>query len=43
MIASGKVQPAKLVTNRVGLEDVSGRLRSMDDYGTLGFEVVTEF
>lgn len=43
MIASGKLQPESLVTNRVSLEDVSDRLRAMDDYGTLGFEVVTSF
>jgi len=43
MIASGKLDPERLVTNRVALEDVSDRLAAMDDFGTLGFEVVTEF
>ncbi|WP_254522287.1 zinc-dependent alcohol dehydrogenase family protein [Natrinema caseinilyticum] len=43
MIAGGKLTPAELVTNEVGLEDVSDRLASMDDYDTLGMEVVTEF
>jgi alcohol dehydrogenase len=43
MIAVGDLEPQLLVTNRVALEEVSTRLRAMDDYGTLGFEVVTEF
>jgi D-arabinose 1-dehydrogenase-like Zn-dependent alcohol dehydrogenase len=43
MIADGKVTPADLVTSEVALEDVSDRLASMDDYDTLGMEVVTEF
>jgi len=43
MIAGDKLTPADLVTSEVGLEDVSNRLASMDDYDTLGMEVVTEF
>jgi D-arabinose 1-dehydrogenase-like Zn-dependent alcohol dehydrogenase len=43
MIAADKLSPAELVTNRVDLDDVSDRLSAMDDYGTLGMEVVTEF
>ncbi|MFC6954213.1 alcohol dehydrogenase catalytic domain-containing protein [Halorubellus litoreus] len=43
MIAGDKLTPADLVTNEVALDDVSDRLASMDDYGTLGMEVVTEF
>jgi len=43
MIAADRLSPADLVTNRVGLEDISDRLASMDDYDTLGLEVVTEF
>ncbi|WP_227132709.1 alcohol dehydrogenase catalytic domain-containing protein [Halorubellus salinus] len=43
MIAGDKLTPADLVTNEVTLGDVSDRLASMDDYGTLGMEVVTEF
>lgn len=43
MITSGKLQPTKLVTQKVTLEEVSDRLRAMDDYGTVGIEVVTEF
>lgn len=43
MIAGGKLSPADLVTNEVGLDDVSERLAAMDNYDTLGMEVVTEF
>ena len=43
MIAGGKVDIQPLVTKRVALEDVSDRLTAMDDFGTLGFEVVTAF
>jgi D-arabinose 1-dehydrogenase-like Zn-dependent alcohol dehydrogenase len=43
MIAGDKLSPAELVTKEVSLADVSDRLASMDDYGTLGMEVVTEF
>ena len=42
MIAADKLSPADLVTNVVSLDDVSDRLASMDDYDTLGIEVVTE-
>jgi len=43
MIAGDKLTPADLITNEVGLADVSDRLAAMDDYDTLGMEVVTEF
>lgn len=43
MIAADKLQPAQLVTERVSLDGVSERLQSMDDFGTVGIEVVTEF
>ncbi|WP_121741194.1 zinc-dependent alcohol dehydrogenase family protein [Natronorubrum halophilum] len=42
MIDSGALEPAKLVTRRVGLEDVSDRLAAMTEYETRGVEVVTE-
>ena len=42
-IAGGAVDPAKLVTRRVALADVSERLAAMTDYDTLGMEVITEF
>ena len=43
MIADDKLDPAELVTSVVGLEDVSNQLASMNNYDTLGIEVVTEF
>ena len=43
LIAGGKVSPAALVTREVSLEEVSERLAAMDNYDTLGIEVVTEF
>ncbi len=43
MIASGRLDPGKLVTKTVALEDVSDRLAAMSDYETRGIEVVTEF
>ncbi|WP_306052480.1 zinc-dependent alcohol dehydrogenase family protein [Natronococcus wangiae] len=42
MIQSGRLEPGKLVTRRVGLEDVSDRLAAMSEYDTRGVEVVTE-
>ncbi|PSQ03145.1 alcohol dehydrogenase [Halobacteriales archaeon QS_4_69_31] len=43
MIAADRLRPADLVTDTVGLADVSDRLTSMDDYDTVGLEVVTDF
>ncbi|WP_158059111.1 zinc-dependent alcohol dehydrogenase family protein [Halorussus halophilus] len=43
MVERGAVSPAKLVTKEVALDDVPDRLAAMDDYGTVGIEVVTEF
>ncbi|QSW99592.1 zinc-dependent alcohol dehydrogenase family protein [Haloterrigena alkaliphila] len=43
MIEGSRLEPEKLVTRRVGLEDVSDRLAAMTDYETRGIEVVTEF
>jgi alcohol dehydrogenase len=42
MIESGRLEPAKLVTRTVRLEDVSDRLAAMSAYDTRGIEVVTE-
>lgn len=42
-IESGALDPGKLVTREVGLEDVSDRLAAMGEYDTRGIEVVTEF
>jgi alcohol dehydrogenase len=42
LIGSGRLEPAKLVTREVALEDVSDRLAAMTAYDTRGVEVVTE-
>ena len=42
-IADGRVDPEALVTARVALEDVPDRLAAMDDFETVGVEVVTDF
>jgi alcohol dehydrogenase len=43
LIDEGALDPGALVTNEVGLEDVSERLAAMTEYGTTGVELVTEF
>ncbi|QCS42247.1 zinc-dependent alcohol dehydrogenase family protein [Natrinema versiforme] len=43
MIEAGRLEPERLVTRRVALEDVSDRLAAMTEYETSGVEVVTEF
>ncbi|WP_435362144.1 zinc-dependent alcohol dehydrogenase family protein [Haloarchaeobius sp. DFWS5] len=43
MIASGRLNPAALVTRRVSLDEVPDRLAAMSEYETEGIEVVTEF
>ncbi|MFC4451792.1 zinc-dependent alcohol dehydrogenase family protein [Halorussus aquaticus] len=43
MMDRGTVSPAELVTREVALSDVPDRLAAMNDYGTVGIEVVTEF
>ncbi|MFB6133350.1 MAG: zinc-dependent alcohol dehydrogenase family protein [Halanaeroarchaeum sp.] len=40
-VASGRVDPEALVTARVGLAEVPERLAAMDDFDTVGIEVVT--
>lgn len=42
LLASGAIDPGRLVRREVALEDVPGRLAAMTDYGTTGVEVVTE-
>lgn len=42
-IVDGRVDPEALVTATVALEDVPDRLAAMDDFETVGVEVVTEF
>jgi alcohol dehydrogenase len=43
MVATGKLDPAAVVTDHIGLEDVSDTLDAMTDYETVGIPVVTEF
>jgi len=43
LISAGTLDPGRLVSRTVTLEDVSDRLAAMTDYGTTGVEVVTEF
>ena len=43
MVATGKLDPAAVITDRIGLEDVSATLDAMTDYETVGIPVVTEF
>ena len=43
MIDAGRLEPGKLVTREVALDDVSDRLAAMTEYETRGIEVVTEF
>jgi alcohol dehydrogenase len=42
-IISGKLQPQKLVTSRVGLDEVTGVLQSMDKYENIGITVIDSF
>jgi alcohol dehydrogenase len=43
LLASGSIDPGRLVRREVGLNEVPDRLAAMTDYGTTGVEVVTEF
>ncbi len=43
MVDAGTLDPGRLVTREVALDDVSDRLAAMTDYGTEGVEVVTSF
>jgi len=43
LIDERALDPGALVTNEVGLDDVSERLAAMTEYGTTGVELVTEF
>jgi alcohol dehydrogenase len=43
MVDRGSLEPARVVSERVGLEDISGKLDAMTDYGTVGIPVVDEF
>jgi alcohol dehydrogenase len=43
MVDRGSLEPARVVSERVGLEDISGKLDAMTDFGTIGIPVVDEF
>jgi alcohol dehydrogenase len=39
-VAEGALDPGKLVTREVSLDELPERLAAMDDYGTVGVEVL---
>jgi len=43
LVAQGKVQPDKLVTKQVRLDEVTGEFEDMSTFATLGFSVITDF
>lgn len=43
MVAAGRLDPGKLVTRKVALEETSAVIAAMDDYETLGFTVIDRF
>src|SRR5262245_15853628 len=43
MVEAGRLAPGKLVHRKIGLEDVSGVLESMDKYGTVGVTVINKY
>jgi D-arabinose 1-dehydrogenase-like Zn-dependent alcohol dehydrogenase len=43
LVAAGRLRPAELVTEQVGLEDVTRVLESMDDFSNVGVTVITRF
>jgi alcohol dehydrogenase/propanol-preferring alcohol dehydrogenase len=43
MVAAGHLDPGKLVTRKVALEETSAVIAAMDDYETLGFTVIDRF
>ena len=43
LVENGRLDPGRLVTREVPLEDVSERLAAMTDYATEGIEVLTDF
>jgi len=43
MVEAGKIDPGKVVSETVGLEDVSSRLEMMSDFETTGIPVVDSF
>ena len=43
MVAAGRLDPGKLVTRKVPLEETSAVIAAMDSYDTLGFTVIDRF
>jgi alcohol dehydrogenase len=43
MIDQGQLDPSLVISDRVGLEDISAKLEAMTDFGTIGISVVDEF
>ncbi|WP_254545204.1 zinc-dependent alcohol dehydrogenase family protein [Halomarina pelagica] len=43
MVATGKLDPSAVVSETVGLEDVSEKLSAMTDFGTVGIPVIDQF
>ncbi len=43
LVAAGRIDPGRLVTRRVALEEAGAVLAAMDDYDTLGFTVIDRF
>jgi propanol-preferring alcohol dehydrogenase len=43
LVERGKLNPSRLVTRRVGLDDVTGVLNDMTSFNTVGLNVITRF
>lgn len=43
LIAEGRLEPKRLVTKTVSIDDTSDVLASMSEYGTMGFQVITSW
>jgi alcohol dehydrogenase len=43
MVATGKLDPAAVVSRTIGLDDVSDTLAAMTDFETVGIPVVDSF
>jgi propanol-preferring alcohol dehydrogenase len=43
LVARQKLDPARLVTRQIALEDVTDTLERMTRFETVGFEVITRF
>lgn len=43
LVAQGKLNPARLVTREVSLDEVTDTLHRMTHYDTVGFEIITRF